>query len=1080
MTKVLTVLITFIYCQIAIANIGNKDILFNLLKQEVNYYYSHLSKDSVAVSFISLKALDEKDVLITSDRGYASVTNKSFRKLWPNIKFKGNYDEESFKLYNLSEEDYMDYKCSLFDLPLFDDSASIKNVIWDALSRKYNGIRAILKSESKWGEARDVAINHHYNKDNERYYEEPLFPQEIDTKKWCILLNQITKKKEEEGTATCKASIEIQIQRKYILDSEGTEVAQNQHSFWIVLYASTIDDKGVEYPLTKDFFAYNELDLPNEEELQDAMNDLVCRANALGKAPMAEPYCGPVLFSGTASGVFFHEVLGHRLEKENSELKSMMGKKIISGGISLTYDPTINSYNSTPLNGYYEYDDEGNKSQKIVCVRDGILKSLLSDNLLQSGKLVSYGHRRATFGMKPMVRQSNLIIETDNPYTENQLRNMLIQELRQSNKEYGYYIRSICNGWNTGSSQGGISSFNLIPSETYKVYADGRADSLVRGVSFIGTPLSILEHVKAVGDKAEVFNGRCGAQSGWIQVSSVSPMLYVSMMETQCIPIRQESLHVSSYQEELYEREEECKAINDDSIIFMAMNDEKNHCMEILKYTDGASPFFIDYALRRQVSAVIESSLGVCSRSYMDGVKNRGVVSLLAGDQMKTTYNNSDKGQPFDLPDEISYSHIREKLWHNSVSQFKKTSKNSSFNNVHRQQAFIDDSIPEWPKMPAKLIIEKSALTNWQKDLNELRSLADTLSDVFKNHPNLLRSRVRVEQDYADIYRVTTDGLMMRYPVKKIFIRVYADVPTPDGKMISKSEHFCAYDVEDLPPIDSLIASIEKFAIHIINQAKSKLVEDREYVGPVIYENSDAEKALMEEDGSHITIYSYIYGGLNLNTRRYNESYKKIGKKVVCKDITVYQLGKDSIYNSHRLFRYQRYDADGIPPATIELIRNGILINQLTGRIPSPNTRKSTGNERLLEDWNETGSHITRFNTGVIRISFNKTRNYKNLIKELRKQAKRQGLEYSYILKGKGQLARVNTKTGNIEDVRLECHERPTRLQLMGDIMASKEDRVNYYRSVIHPQSILIPLVELHFDDVQYTSFCDRFIVLRH
>ena len=35
---------------------------------------------------------------------------------------------------------------------------------------------------------------------------------------------------------------------------------------------------------------------------------------ALRAAPAAEPYAGPAMLSGRAAAVFFHEVLGHRLE----------------------------------------------------------------------------------------------------------------------------------------------------------------------------------------------------------------------------------------------------------------------------------------------------------------------------------------------------------------------------------------------------------------------------------------------------------------------------------------------------------------------------------------------------------------------------------------------------------------------------------------------------------------------------------------------------------------------------------------------------------------------------------------------
>ena len=35
---------------------------------------------------------------------------------------------------------------------------------------------------------------------------------------------------------------------------------------------------------------------------------------SLRKAPVTEPFDGPAILSGRAAAVFFHEVLGHRLE----------------------------------------------------------------------------------------------------------------------------------------------------------------------------------------------------------------------------------------------------------------------------------------------------------------------------------------------------------------------------------------------------------------------------------------------------------------------------------------------------------------------------------------------------------------------------------------------------------------------------------------------------------------------------------------------------------------------------------------------------------------------------------------------
>ncbi len=56
---------------------------------------------------------------------------------------------------------------------------------------------------------------------------------------------------------------------------------------------------------------------------------------------------------------------------------------------------------------------------------------------------------------------------------------------------------------------------------------------MVRGVDLIGTPLTTFGKIIATGSTMEVFNGTCGAESGSVPVSAVSPAILVSEIEVQ-------------------------------------------------------------------------------------------------------------------------------------------------------------------------------------------------------------------------------------------------------------------------------------------------------------------------------------------------------------------------------------------------------------------------------------------------------------------------------------------------------------------------------------------------------------------
>ncbi len=85
----------------------------------------------------------------------------------------------------------------------------------------------------------------------------------------------------------------------------------------------------------------------------------------------------------------------------------------------------------------------------------------------------------------------------------------------------------------TTTGRSGLQAFKVIPVIVYRVYPDGRPDELIRGADIVGTPLASFSKILATSDKMEVFNGYCGAESGSMPVSAVSPAILISEIEIQ-------------------------------------------------------------------------------------------------------------------------------------------------------------------------------------------------------------------------------------------------------------------------------------------------------------------------------------------------------------------------------------------------------------------------------------------------------------------------------------------------------------------------------------------------------------------
>jgi predicted Zn-dependent protease len=279
--------------------------------------------------------------------------------------------------------------------------------------------------------------------------------------------------------------------------------------------------------------------LPEDKALLAAIDRVANDVSALLRAPEAEPFVGPAIFSGRAAGVFFHEIFGHRVEghrqKDESEGQTFtksVGTKVLPDFLSVVFDPTRRKAGAVDLNGWYDYDDEGVKARPVTVVDKGVLKTFLMSRSPIRGFDHSNGHGRRQPGLEVVSRQSNLIVESSNAVTEARLRQALIGEIKKQNKPYGLYFRDITGGFTT-TQRTGLQAFKVIPVIVYKVYADGRPDQLVRGADIVGTPLASFAKIVATSDKPEVFNGYCGAESGSVPVSAVSPAILVSEIEIE-------------------------------------------------------------------------------------------------------------------------------------------------------------------------------------------------------------------------------------------------------------------------------------------------------------------------------------------------------------------------------------------------------------------------------------------------------------------------------------------------------------------------------------------------------------------
>lgn len=332
-------------------------------------------------------------------------------------------------------------------------------------------------------------------------------------------------------------SVDEDVTTRYITTSEGTKVQQTQKLARLLTGAGAICPDGMEVNLYDTAEAFDAKDLPSEEEFSKRIKKLAEAVVALRNSHAGEPYVGPAILMPKAAGVFFHEVLGHRVEghrqkdeEEGRTFTKKVGAKIMPEFISVVDDPTINRLGDSPLIGNYRYDDEGMPAEKVQIVDKGILRNFLMGRSPIASFNHSNGHSRCQPGNAPVARQGNLMVQSSLQVEEKKLREMLIEETKRQGKQYGLMFDEIAGGF-TITQAFMPQSFSLLPLQVKRVWVDGRPDELLRGVNLVGTPLASLETIMCASDKVGTFNGVCGAESGWVPVSASAPSLLVRTIE---------------------------------------------------------------------------------------------------------------------------------------------------------------------------------------------------------------------------------------------------------------------------------------------------------------------------------------------------------------------------------------------------------------------------------------------------------------------------------------------------------------------------------------------------------------------
>jgi TldD protein len=445
-------------------------------------------------------------------------------------------------LDNSTDEESFGY----FEIPIGDDLDALRHALWrltDARTRE---------AEDNWlrkraNELTYLDVNRHLDAWEEIPPREDLrFPRlpEIDLPHWRRFVEKASAVvKEHPSIKTSHVELDVRHQTRLYVDSAGNRRI-DRHSYWTLeCYLWHLSEKGDGLPWSITITVCAPEELPSLREFTAEIRARIALLEKLAAAPVVRSYSGPVLLEPIAAGLLIHEALGHRLEGnrllspgEGQTFRDSMGKAVLPEFLDLRDDPSLRQFGGRSLVGHYRFDDEGVDSQCASLIEKGHLVGFLTSRTPIYRKHRSNGHGRSRGHERPISRMGVTVLwnrrgHPDAGLSSEELRQRLIAEVKRQGLPYGIRILHASGGETATDSynfQAFLGEINLAS----RVYPDGR-EEIIRGVDFVGTPLNAIRGICASGGEFEVDNAYCGAESGFVPVSTITPALLVKTLELQ-------------------------------------------------------------------------------------------------------------------------------------------------------------------------------------------------------------------------------------------------------------------------------------------------------------------------------------------------------------------------------------------------------------------------------------------------------------------------------------------------------------------------------------------------------------------
>ena len=421
-------------------------VLLRALKEEMERSKDKLKMDNVAAPYYIEYRVTELDAFDASAvfGALRSQQRGSGRFLRVVVRI-GDYRQDSY--YGTGEG-------TVDMVPLDDDVFAIRHRVWLATDRAYKAAGEALSA--KQAALKQMRVDEPVDDFARATPVESIEPlahlATADFTPWLHLIEESSALyRSDPKLEHFESTLRFQAVNRYFVNSEGTVARSGSAQYAITIAGSTQAADGMLLQRSHQDEAKDLSGLPSREKFLKTTARILETLKQLREAPVVEEeYRGPILFSNDAASSVVADMIDPSLLGRKPKLgenarttgpwSSSYKLRVLPDFINVVDDPTISSFVNLALFGNYTLDDEGVKAERVSLVENGQLVSYLIGREPIRDFPVSNGHGRAAATGGPEPFPGNLILETNDPRPDVELKKKLIELAKQRNLPYGIYV----------------------------------------------------------------------------------------------------------------------------------------------------------------------------------------------------------------------------------------------------------------------------------------------------------------------------------------------------------------------------------------------------------------------------------------------------------------------------------------------------------------------------------------------------------------------------------------------------------------------------------------------------------------